>query len=422
MDRPPDQVGDLARDRPADPDQPVDRPPDRDLSSDGDTPDRADIGDDTGPSLPCLEVLNAETFYLVEVGETLVVQACLANCGTYPITVSDIAVSSDSPAISALLASEVQTPIEVPVGDDCVGMPIVIQGLQSGWGNASAVFSYSSPSFSRIFTLTWSTMMQVEGSCPVASVWAQPDRGASGGSAYLTLDIGHQIAIELMGDASYWIESLTFLDAPTGSLQLLQRRADRRGIFVPDMIGRYGISLLATDGLGCNFEHTLTVDVTLPLDQFVAWVVWPERVGADAVNDLDFYVARQTSDGYYWQTAGQVVGPNFSTANFGDENSSQDDPHHHFDYNTQGFGPELITIATPSEDEQLAIGVHAFSTETRWRPANPRIQIYLAYEQVLDAQLQLYRDHFWLAAETLGTELTESYTIVVQGFPPPNIP
>jgi hypothetical protein len=253
-------------------------------------------------------------------------------------------------------------------------------------------------------------------------IWAQADRDGPGTEDEMVVEVGHHIDISTRsaGDSG-WIEEAWIVEGPERSLGFIHQPNERSVVFVPDVLGSYSLRVVTTDGRDCERLSDLFIEVVLPDARFVAWTVWREPIPTRRVIDTDLYVARATVNGYLWQEEGFYVGPPEETADFGNPDSRADDPFLNQDYNSQGYGPERIIIREPSGDEMIAIGVNAFATATR-DPARVRLQIYLEGELSLDSEMGLYAEQFWLAAETLGTELLGEYDLVTRGFPPPESP
>lgn len=255
--------------------------------------------------------------------------------------------------------------------------------------------------------------------CPAAELYAQVDRDGPEGLGPIELELGHQVALWIHGPFQYSIDEFEFSVLPVGSMGIVEAMGERDLIFVPDVPGLYTLGATFRSADGCTTEDDIQFTVTLPENAFVAWVVWEEPEPQTSLNDLDFYVARLTDDGYLWETDGFHVGPDQTTANFGDPATNVDDPQFGEDYNTEGFGPEMIVIPFQSTTEQIAIGVHAFAISG---PLQPRIRIYLGGNPSFDATLELSNGDFWLAAETLGWSVVGEYEIITDGFPASSFP
>lgn len=255
--------------------------------------------------------------------------------------------------------------------------------------------------------------------CPAAELYAQVDRDGPEGLGPIELELGHQVELWIHGPFQYSFDEFELTRAPDGSMGIVEAMGERDLIFVPDVPGLYTLDATFRSADGCVAEDDIELTVTLPENAFVAWVVWEEPDPQMVLNDLDFYVARLTDDGYLWQTDGFFVGPAQITANFGDSATNLDDPRFGEDYNTEGFGPEMIVIPFQSTTERIAIGVHAFSVSGT---VQPRIRIYLGRTPRFEATIELSSGQFWLAAETLGWSVVGEYDLITDGFPSADLP
>ena len=71
------------------------------------------------------------------------------------------------------------------------------------------------------------------------------------------------------------------------------------------------------DGKIALEEHFAIDETLMDSAGFLGDAVWPELSAGGPYHDVDFYVARRTDDGYFWQEDGFHVGPTAHTADFG---------------------------------------------------------------------------------------------------------
>jgi hypothetical protein len=366
------------------------------------------------PDESCLMFEDVPRRVELDVGEEFLLTTSLFNCGRTVVFVGEFGVETqgDSAAVELL-----DFPL-IELGPGEVSpLTLLVTGLAPGRTRATVRVFYDEGQL-----LELPLTINVLGVVCDLSLRATADRDGPSTQDMMTVVLGHQIRFNPAGDRRAQFENIALWTAPADSLQTLAVQGPTQAVLVPDRPGRYVVQADLFSGPDCAAEATITVDVVLPEDEFVAWVVWLEPYPSGPYSDLDFYVARRTEAGYFWQEPGFHVGPTSRTANFGDAAVTEDDPQLNTDYNVEGFGPERITIAAPSAEEQIAIGVHVFNAVEGQDVVRPWIRIALAGEIVFEAELTLAQNQFWLAAETLGTELVATHEIVSGGFPEPGVP
>ncbi len=342
----------------------------------------------------------------------------LSNCGTVPISIIGLeAFSFDERFIvewdSSLEFIDVGTTdsvfLEVHSPEGNAETEVGLQVIYIGNGDPETIES-------RVFIISEDRDNQDCGPSP----FAQADRDGPWTESEMTLELGHHIDI-LLPDRDGFFTSADLVESPDGSANLFQMRSEQAAVLVPDMPGRYEVDMTTSYDGSCEVEHYLDFEVTIPEGAFVAWLTWPEPLPRGRTNDLDFYIAEKTAEGYFWDDGAPVVGGGQDSAEFGDADSDSDNPYRNQDYNNQGYGPELVVIREPHPDSVIAIGAHVFSTAIRG-PAEPRVQIWLNGEPTVDASLALERNQFWIAAEVQGSELLQTHEVVSDGFPASNQP
>ena len=370
------------------------------------------------PDDACLELEVADDFLQMGVGGSTTTTVIVFNCGDAAVPLIDVVAFDESDHFEVV---PIRFPNSIDVGA-AAAVEVTIRAPDyeaRGQIIFQVIYESSMGPVQGIASFVVSTEDGTEPGCGPPPR-AEADRGGPWTQGEMTLPVGHQISIFLDTSRDASILDLVLLEAPDESLQLIQRRDRYNGVLVPDIPGHYEVQVESTFSGDCSQEYRLSFNVELPEGNLVAWAVWPEPFTRGRVNDLDFYVARSNDRGYQWEEHGFFVGPPELTADFGQRGLTIDDPYLNQDYNTGGFGPELITIQEPSPDESIAIGVSAFSTATG--SAEPRILVYLNGERSMDNQLEVEQNQFWLAAEVIGTELLGEHEIITSGFPAPELP
>ena len=167
--------------------------------------------------------------------------------------------------------------------------------------------------------------------------------------------------------------ALTFewrvVSAPEGSNATFDDAGAAQPVLVPDRVGLYRVGLVVTDsagetsgaiGFGPHPDDELLDLIVLPYDDFRVTLVWD----TDA-SDLDLHLIRAAPGenwiGHYfnrWGTANDCF-YGLPRADWGQNGIAGDNPELAEDVDT-GFGPEEITLASPSDVGTYTILVHSF--------------------------------------------------------------
>lgn len=197
-----------------------------------------------------------------------------------------------------------------------------------------------------------------------------------------------------------------------------------------DLVGRYTLELRITDSRGivspseqCPAQNARTTVIALDTGAVVVMVSWdtpgdPDQDDASGT-DVDLHLLHPFAERWaaapldcYYANANPDWG---SRGPSGNPNLIIDD--------TNGAGPEVITIARPEDTDVLGrgyqVGVHYFRAENfglgTFGPSMARVRIFLDGALALDAQRELLEtDHFWYAAEILWGEAGPEARLVDQ--------
>jgi hypothetical protein len=394
--------------------------PSADPGLDGAVDAPRDVATDTG-SARLVVVPNPVDFGAVGAGESRAITVVISNTGGASATIVRLRLESDSVfSLPEELASTRLAPGETVSSLLAATMPLDAAPGTTFRGRLRVEAGDASPDAVDVRA----SVARVE-ECP-ATLQLSADRdGPSTTDDTLVFPMGHQARAVLLTEGV--IHTVEVRVTPAGG-RLLTRQAPGTGawLLVPERPGLYALAFHVRGRDGCEVVLERRLVVEAPEAGLVLWLTWDAPAGGGGlpmVADLDLYLARRTSVGYLWQTAGEVCGPSFPTADFGTLGVDVDDAVFAFDYNTQGFGPEQIAIQSPAFNETLAIGAHAFDVP-RGRAVSAWIVVYRDGRLLAEAALEaaLSRNDFWLFAELTDGQLLTAHNLVVTGFPEPSLP